>query len=293
MSEEEDFNLEPLEEESGGRAAKGVRPRIAVFVIAVLLGALGIWFFVGRDKDPLAPPSAPAGEQRAPGPESPFLSDSLPLPVEEPPPVPPETPVLPPVLPTLDGSDDLARRLIMELMPGRVPDRWLQSEDLVRLFVVVVDNVAEGLSPRRHLAFLSPKGKLQVVGTEKGLALDPRSYRRYDPVGEAFAALDPGVTARVYRALGGLFQEAYLDLGYDERPFDRTFEKALQRLLAVPVVEGEVPLLRGDKSVHFADPDLENLAQAEKHLLRMGPENTRKVQQALAGMAAALGMLPD
>jgi hypothetical protein len=66
----------------------------------------------------------------------------------------------------------------------------------------------------------------------------------------------------------------------------------LHRLLKVPVLEGDVPLLRGDKSMHFDDPDLENLSQAEKHLLRMGPENTRKVQRALGGMAAALGMSP-
>jgi hypothetical protein len=288
MSGQEDFDLDPPEEV---REEKTARPRIAIFVIAVLLGALGIWLFAMRDKEPLSPPS-PVGEQRAPAPEPPIIFDSLPLP-EEPPTALPEAPVLPPVLPALDGSDDLARRLIMELMPGRVPDRWLQSEDLVRLFVVIVDNVAEGLSPRRHLAFMAPKGKLEVIGTEEGLLLDLRSYERYDPVGDAFAALDPGVTAQVYRALGGLFQEAYLDLGYDERPFDRTFEKALHRLLAVPVVEGEVPLQRGDKSVHFSDPDLEDLSQAEKHLLRMGPENTRKVQRALGGMAAALGMSPD
>jgi hypothetical protein len=292
MSRQEDFDREPFGEENGLREAKGARPRIAVFVAAVLLGALGLWFFAGRDRELPPPPPSPAGEERASVPEAPFLSDSLPVPEEGPPEVIPEMPDVPPVLPTLDGSDDLARRLIMELMPGRVPDRWLQSEDLVRLFVVIVDNVAEGLSPRRHLAFMAPKGKLEAIGTERGPILDPRSYERYDPVGEAFAALDPGVTARVYRALGGLFQEAYLDLGYDERPFDRTFEKALHRLLSVPVVEGEVPLQRGDKSVHFADPDLEDLSQAEKHLLRMGPKNMRKVQQALGGMAAALGMSP-
>jgi hypothetical protein len=292
MNEQEDFDLEPPEEEIGAEETRAARPRMAVFVVAVLLGALGIWLFAGRDRE-LPPPPSPVGEQPPPAPETPLLSEPLPLLEEQPPAAPPEAPLLPPVLPGLDGSDELARRLIMELMPGHIPERWLQSEDLVRLFVVVVDNIAEGLSPRRHLAFLAPKEKLGVIGTEEGLFLNPLSYRRYDPLGEAFASLDPRVTAQVYRSLGGLFQEAYLDLGYDERPFDRTFERALHRLLSVPVIEGEVPLLRGDKSVHFADPDLENLGQAEKHLLRMGPENTRKVQRMLGGLAAALGMSPD
>jgi hypothetical protein len=37
------------------------------------------------------------------------------------------------------------------------------------------------------------------------------------------------------------------------------------------------------------DPDLENLTAAQKHLLRMGPENIRVIQAKLREIAQALG----
>jgi len=40
----------------------------------------------------------------------------------------------------------------------------------------------------------------------------------------------------------------------------------------------------------MADEDLENLSDAQKHLLRMGPQNTRKIQNKLWEMAVALGV---
>ncbi|HLM44689.1 MAG TPA: DUF3014 domain-containing protein, partial [Myxococcaceae bacterium] len=40
----------------------------------------------------------------------------------------------------------------------------------------------------------------------------------------------------------------------------------------------------------YADPRLEALGAAEKHLLRMGPENMRKVQTKLTELAGALGL---
>jgi hypothetical protein len=39
----------------------------------------------------------------------------------------------------------------------------------------------------------------------------------------------------------------------------------------------------------FADPELEALSAAEKHLLRMGPENARQVQEKLSELAELLG----
>jgi hypothetical protein len=40
----------------------------------------------------------------------------------------------------------------------------------------------------------------------------------------------------------------------------------------------------------FADPELEARSASEKHLLRMGPENMRKVQVKLSELAGALGL---
>jgi hypothetical protein len=63
-------------------------------------------------------------------------------------------------------------------------------------------------------------------------------------------------------------------------------------LLRTPVVKGDI-LLEEEEGVvtyQMADYSLENLSEAQKHLLRMGPENIRKIQGKLREMARALGV---
>jgi hypothetical protein len=40
----------------------------------------------------------------------------------------------------------------------------------------------------------------------------------------------------------------------------------------------------------MVDPELESLSQAQKHLLRMGPENILRIQSKLRELAKALGI---
>ncbi|MCL4837280.1 MAG: DUF3014 domain-containing protein, partial [Thermoanaerobaculia bacterium] len=42
----------------------------------------------------------------------------------------------------------------------------------------------------------------------------------------------------------------------------------------------------------FADPELEALPPAAKHLLRLGPDNARRVQEKLRALAAAVPLTP-
>ena len=51
-------------------------------------------------------------------------------------------------------------------------------------------------------------------------------------------------------------------------------------------------LLKGERVYHFEDPALEGLSPAEKHLLRMGPVNTMKIQGGLRRLASALEITP-
>src|SRR5438094_562357 len=62
----------------------------------------------------------------------------------------------------------------------------------------------------------------------------------------------------------------------------------IQRFVAV--VEGDVELTPKVSTYAFADPALEGLSPAQKHLLRMGPKNERAIQAELRALATALGM---
>ena len=64
----------------------------------------------------------------------------------------------------------------------------------------------------------------------------------------------------------------------------------MKELLAVPVVEGGIQVKEAVLSYWVVDDSLEDLSEAQKHLLRMGPQNTRKIQKKLREMALLFGV---
>ena len=167
---------------------------------------------------------------------------------------------------------------------------WLSMEGLIPRFVAAVDNVAEGESPRPNIAFLAPTAKFQTVERNGHVYLDPRSYARYDAATDVIASLDPRAAVELYRQVQPLCEEAYRELGHPPGRFDDVVAKAIQTLLATPVVDGEIELRPKVVTYAFADRRLEALTPAQRHLLRMGPRNIRLIQGELRTLAAALGV---
>ena len=64
--------------------------------------------------------------------------------------------------------------------------------------------------------------------------MDPRSYERYNPHGDAIAALDSVGTASLYLTLKPRITDAYRELGHPEGDFDRVLERAIGVLLQTP-----------------------------------------------------------
>ena len=190
----------------------------------------------------------------------------------------------------LDDSDGLVRDLVTTLSPHPGLATWLVLDDLVRVFVVVVDNVADGHTPAEHLPPWRPTRRFQTVGAAPELRVDPFSHARYDTLAEVVAAIDPAVAARLYRTLRPLIEAAYAELGRGPDEFDATVLRALRNLVETPVVERDVRLIRRAPFFEFADPALEGLLPVQKQFLGMGPRNVRAVQAALLEMAEAAGI---
>ena len=64
--------------------------------------------------------------------------------------------------------------------------------------------------------------------------------------------------------------------------------RAIQALVAVPVLREDVPLVPHAIGFRYADPALEGLTAAQKQFLRIGPRNVRLVQGKLRELEAAL-----
>jgi hypothetical protein len=195
-------------------------------------------------------------------------------------------------LPPLDQSDDFTRQMLKGLSPhGKVGD-WLKSKNIIRIMTAAIDNIAAGKSPRAHLGFLF-QGQIFPLSEKGGkIYLDPKGYERYDLLADAFVSLNTGRTVQAYEKAKPLFQEAYRDLGYPQKDFHATLIQAIGKILEAPTVETEILLKEEGKGVNYlyVDAALEDLNEIQKHMLRMGPKNTRKIQQKLRELALDLGV---
>jgi hypothetical protein len=154
--------------------------------------------------------------------------------------------------------------------------------------------VLEDQSPRGYLDFLAPKGAFTVVEKRGRTFVDPRSYARYDGLAEAVASLDTAGCARVYRQLEPLFEAASRELGVSEGGFSNALARASRKLLETPEPQGDVAVKRVVSAVvvyEYADPKLEALTPAQKHLLRLGPANARQVKAKLRELTGALDLV--
>jgi hypothetical protein len=269
----EDLHLD----DEQGNEPKNVRG-LAIAILVVLAAAAAVYYFVTR-KNPEAPAvsqaprtesAVPAGDEKIPG-----AGIGEPL-------------VFPAV--ALGESDPSVREFAAALSTNPEFAKWLLTKDLVRKFVVAVDNVANGLSPKPHVDFFSPAGPFRVVRTKKGTLVDEATYSRYDPVAGVVLSLDAKAAVRLYRAVKPLLQDAYRDLGYPGVDFEDTLVRAMAELLETPVVEGPVVLEKKILSYAMTDETLEALSPAQKQLFRMGPKGVRGVHGKIRELAAALGI---
>ena len=190
----------------------------------------------------------------------------------------------------LDQSDDVVRTRGAELSSHTALSQWLKSKDLIRRFVAAVDNIANGETPRPHIDFFKPAGNFDVVVRDGVVLIDPASYKRYNLVADVFSSLNTKLTIRLYWLLSPTLQEAYKELGYPNRVFQKTLVMAIAELLKDPVLDQRIEVEREVVSYKIVDPRLESLNPSQKHLLRMGPENVEIIQAKLRELAVELGV---
>ena len=244
----------------------------------VLIGAAvaGALLFLRR---PAAPPSvlatevAVSGTARTQGPLGPQI---------EPQPLPP-----------LDLTDPLVRDLLGALSSRPELAKWLAGAGLIRAFVASVENIADGRTPASHLRPLAPSRPFVAAPRGDGFVVDPRSYARYDAVADTVASLDASGLARIYATLRPRLQEAYRELGYPDGNIDVAIERAIERLLRTPRVEPTARIQQAPVVYKFTDERLESLSPVEKQFLRMGPRNTRLVQDKLRDVGRVLGIVAE
>jgi hypothetical protein len=161
----------------------------------------------------------------------------------------------------------------------------------VRLVVVAVDNIAQGLSPAAQLPFLAPAGRFLAIEKNGMFILDTRSFRRYDLMVNTFVAIPEKIWLDWYKKLRPTLEKAFKELGYPGVTFSQRLQQAIGQLLQVPLIYKDMELEKKILSFAFTDFNLENLNPAQKQLLRMGPGNVARIQNKLRGLAAGLNRI--
>lgn len=251
---------------------------VILAIIAVI--TLIVYFFFIKKEAPPPPPPAPALASGTEARETPSPVEETPVKGES------DNPLLLDI--KLNESDGTLREVLADCSPRRDFKGWLRNKDLVRRFVAAVDNVAGGESPAPHLAFLVPTGKFRAIAKGDNIYIDPASYGRYDSVVDVFVSLDTQKLVNIFRGVKPLADEAYKELGYPGKNFTDTLFQAFSVLINTPVPEGDILLVEKVTSYAFSDPGLENLSAPQKHLLRMGPGNAKKIQEKLSEIAEAI-----
>jgi hypothetical protein len=183
------------------------------------------------------------------------------------------------MLPPLEGSDAFVRDLAKALSNHPLYSLWLGQKDLIRTLAALTLNVADGESPKPHLGFLAPKGTFLVVERRSGrLLIDPASYTRYDAIGMRRPPSIPSSVPVSTASSHPCSSRPTVSSAIPKAASRTALQTALGKLLEVPVLEGEVPLVRVEKAVvfyEFFDEKIEALAIPQKHLLPYGTEECR------------------
>lgn len=263
--------------------------RLPILIGALVLVAVGLWFFTQKNEAPslpteITPPIEPA-PMAPPLPEivqrAPDIPDAKPKPVDE----PLRTEI---ELPSLDQSDDYVRSVLTPISDSEDYALWLQEQNLLPKVAAVIDSLARGNIFRKVLPFKAPEGKFSVVRKDDRMWLSQDNYSRYNGFVDSFTALPPDLVAEAFHQLRPLLEEAFKELGNPPEQMDNTLITAIDLIIATPVISTPIALKRETVAYQFADPALESLSPLQKQLIRMGPDNQRKLQQYLRQIREAL-----
>lgn len=259
---------------AGGRSS-GTRWILWLFLIALLGGSAGLYYWLQRERP--APPPPPVAEPEPAPPPPATAEPAIKHPIEQA--KQPEQEQKP--LPQLDESDAAARKQLEQLVGPQPLDQLFYSEALIRNIVVTIDNLPRRKFARRLAPVKPAPGPFMVESAQGGLAMDPNNAARYTPHVRLAELIDAKKLVGLYVAYYPLFQQAYVELGYPNGYFNDRLVEVIDNLLAAPEAQGPIKLVQPKVLYEYADPGLESLSAGQKILVRVGPENAARLKAKL------------
>jgi Protein of unknown function (DUF3014) len=179
--------------------------------------------------------------------------------------------------PDLLTSDDFVQQSLVKIAPGLA--QWLNTDQLIRKYVLITNDFAQGLRITKHISFLRIEEPFSVEQDKNESFIASKSFQRYDKLAQTIQVIDAKAAVAVYQKLRPLMLQVFAEFSY---PQDITLEeivkKAMAEILATPAIDEQIALVRPSVHYKFADAKLEALSPVQKQMIRMGPTNTRIIQ---------------
>lgn len=260
-----------------------------VIGLAALVGAY--WWLYGN-ADVAAPYEPTSANATLPGDEPEFAEPEAEPAIAHPMPEPEPDGV---ALPELENSDEAAMGDARQLFGPAAIDRWIIPRELIRRAVLFVDSLDREALPMWLRPLRRVPGGFDVVTPDSGVSQEQAiqiaqaNARRYAPLITMLEQVDMSALAAAYRRYYPLFQDAYARIGNPRaRYFNDRLVGIIDHLLATPVVDEPIALVRPKVLYLYADPELEALSSGQKAMLRMGRENAARVQARLREFRSAI-----
>ena len=270
------------------RVAPPRSPRLLPIVAGAMLGlaAVGAWVWWSQQPPQVvakAPAPAPAPAQPSGAPADPASQFPAPVAVGAPPLNEREIPA---ALAQLLGRSGFAT--------------YIQADDFPRRFVATLDNLAREHAPPSVWPVMPMQGRFTVAdGPGESQVIAPANAQRYAHFVAFVSSVDSAAAVQLYARMYPVLQQAYRKLGLSDPHLNYRLVRVIDHLLATPEpsgplqvqlteVKGPVPSTRPWVRYEYVDPELEALSAGQKAMLRVGPENERKLKLKLAELRAEL-----
>lgn len=192
-------------------------------------------------------------------------------------------------LPSLNSSDSFVFDGLRAMQNGAALVELLARDQIVRKFVVFVENISRGEFPQTGLPYRALGQDMPVRNIDENLfVMDESAHSRFDHTVQTFVSMDSETAMAFYRTLSPLFQQAYAEIGFRNVSFDDALRAAINNVLRTTNMEGPYQLVRPSIMYLYADASIENLQEVHKQLIRIGPDNTILLKAKLREFVALL-----
>lgn len=205
-----------------------------------------------------------------------------------------------PALPAdLTLAPDRVEPAVDELVPPQAAARFLQSADFAHHFVATVDNLGRSYAPASHWPVNPAPDRFTFEERDGRTYITPDNYQRYVPLVQLAETLDTHTVVDLYIRMYPQLQAAYADIGFPNAYFNDRLMEVVELLLASPEPHGPLEVehtpvpnrpapARPWANYQFADPALDALAAGQKIMVRVGPDNERRLKAKLAELRQEL-----